>query len=125
MWVLEETEAKSSSTASMQPPHPMANQPTQCQLELVFTTWLWNNHLKVVTLFVHNKKILQERLLKQFMNTELPGRPVKFLLSSGDNEVKCCKFKLLIHHHISYLAAEAQNPEHFLMLGKSVINAMR
>ena len=68
----------------------------------------------------------QERLLKQFMNTEFPGSPVKFLLRVLEmNEAMCCKFKVLIHHHASYLAAEAQNPEAFLMLGKPIINVMR
>jgi len=60
------------------------------------------------------------------MSTEFPGSPVKFLLRVLEvNEAMCCKFKVLILHHTSYLAAEAQNPVALLMLGKPVINSMR
>lgn len=53
----------------------------------------------------------QERLLKQFMNTEFPGSTVKFLLRVLEmKEAMCCKFKVLIHHHTSYIAAETQKP---------------
>lgn len=68
----------------------------------------------------------EERISKQFMNTEFPGSLMKFLLRVLEmNEAMCCKFKVLIHHHTSYLAAEAQNPEAFLMPGKLTINIMR
>lgn len=68
----------------------------------------------------------QERLLKQFTDISFPGNSVKFLLRVLEmNEATCCKSKVLVHHHASCLAAEAQNPAAFLMLGKPIINTMR
>lgn len=56
----------------------------------------------------------QESLLKQFMNTEFPGSLVKFLLRVLEmNEAMCCKSQVLIHHHTSYLGAEAQTQMSF------------